>query len=85
MKLIIDIHEAPLYTAICENGYIFDEDNEYIAKAIKNGILIPNNATNGEVLKTMFLPNRITKTDNIVHVEYDFTPEWWKSLYTGRK
>ena len=49
MKLIIDIPEAPLYrdmyTAICENGYIFDEDNEYIAKAIKNGTPIPDNAT----------------------------------------
>ena len=89
MKIIIDILEAPLYrdmyTAICENGYIFDEDNEDIAKAIKNGILIPDNATNGEVLQTIFMPNRITKTNNIVHVEYDFTPELWKSLYKYRK
>ncbi len=42
MKLIINIPEPPLYrdmyTAICENGYISDEDNEYIAEAIKNGI-----------------------------------------------
>ncbi len=46
MKLIIDIPEVPLYrdmyTAICENGYIFDEDNEYIAKAIKKGTPIPD-------------------------------------------
>ena len=50
MKLIINIPETPLYrdmyTAICENGYIFDEDNEYIAKAIKNGTPIPDNVTN---------------------------------------
>lgn len=42
MKTIIDIPETPLYrdiyTAICENGYIFDEYNEYIAKTIKDGI-----------------------------------------------
>lgn len=59
MKLIIDIPEVPLYrdmyTAICENGYIFDEDNEYIAKAIKNGTPISDNATNGDVMKIIFL------------------------------
>lgn len=36
MKLIVDIDEQE-YKDICENGYIYDEDNEYIAKVIANG------------------------------------------------
>lgn len=42
MQILIDIGEPPfykdIYTAICERGYIDDEDNEIIANAIKNGI-----------------------------------------------
>ena len=45
MKLIINIPEIPLYKDICENGYIYDEDNEYIAKVIANGTPL-------EVIKT---------------------------------
>ena len=40
MKLIIDIDED-YYKAIWENGYIYDEDNEDIAKAIRNGTPLP--------------------------------------------
>lgn len=39
MKLIIDIDED-VYKAILENGYIYDEDNEDIAKIIKDGTLL---------------------------------------------
>ena len=39
MKLIIDIDED-YYKAIWENGYIYDEDNEDIAKIIKDGTLL---------------------------------------------
>lgn len=82
MKLIIDIPEAPLYrdmyTAICENGYIFDEDNEYIAKAIKGGTPIPNNATNGDVIMAMF-PNVDFVTD--VFGGFNFPKWWWNASY----
>ena len=40
MKLIIDIDED-YYKAIWENGYIYDEDNEDIAKIIKDGTPLP--------------------------------------------
>lgn len=40
MKLIIDIDEQE-YKDICENGYVYDEDNEYIAKVIANGTELP--------------------------------------------
>ena len=77
MKLIIDI---PDELAEKEHWYT-DKEMWTVIKAAQNGTPIPDNATNGEVLKTMFMPNRITRTDDIVHIEYDFTPEWWNSPY----
>ena len=55
MRLIIDIHEDT-YKDIIKNGFIYDEDNEVVTHVIKNGTLIPEEATNGDVLKMMF-PN----------------------------
>jgi len=55
----------------------FEESKEYSYR-----IEIPDNATNGEVVKAMFKPNRITRTDDdIVHIDYDFTSEWWNAPY----
>lgn len=80
MKLIIDIDNKD-YEKL-KDGYIPFS----ILDTMQNGIFISDNATNGEVLETMFLPNRITKTNDIVHVEYDFTPEWWNAPYQeGRR
>ena len=47
---------------------------------------IPDNATNGEAIKAMFKPSRITRTDDTVNIEYDLTltPEWWNALYERR-
>ena len=43
---------------------------------------IPDNATNGQVIQTLFKPNRVERTDDDVIVEnYDFNKEWWNSLY----
>lgn len=46
MKIVIDIPEDD-YKAICDNGYIFDEDSEGIAKAIKNGTPV---STEGDLI-----------------------------------
>ena len=49
---------------------------------IRNGTPIPNNATNGDVIKAMFKPNHVERTDDNVIVEnYDFNKDWWNSLY----
>ena len=40
VELIIKIPKET-YKDIIENGFIYDEDNEYIAKAIKNGTPLP--------------------------------------------
>ena len=41
-----------------------------------------DNATNGEVIKMIFKPNRIEKIkDNVIVEEYMFDKDWWNSLY----
>ena len=58
MKLLIELPDTSIYNsmykAICENGSIYEEDNEAIAEAIKDGLLIPADATNGDVIKAVF-------------------------------
>lgn len=83
MKLLIDIPEAPLYrdmyTAICENEYIFDEDNEYIAKTIKNGTPIPDNATFGDVIEK--ITNRKPLEDNKDADNIIISTKLWNAPY----
>lgn len=57
MKIVIDILEE-IYTAICDNGYIFDEDSVDIAKAIKNGE--PYNSVVDPCDMNMFEPDGAT-------------------------
>ena len=48
---------------------------------IKNGTPIPDNATNGDVIKAMFEPNWIRRMDAIVTEGYEFNEVWWNSPY----
>lgn len=80
MKLIINIPEEKL-NIIKNKMYcgIYDSD---LYKTIANGISIPDNATNGKVIQTLFKPNRVERTDDDVIVEnYDFSEEWWNAPY----
>ena len=52
MKIVIDITEE-IYKDICDNGYIFDEDSEDIAKAIKNGTSVEPEITNDDLQAAM--------------------------------
>ena len=63
MKLIIDIDED-YYKAIWENGYIYDEDNEDIAKIIKDGTPLED-----ELDK---LKEKINSEDVDCQYEYDY-------------
>lgn len=75
MKLIIDIDED-YYKAILENGYIYDEDNEDIAKIIKDGTPLKN-ATNGEIFNKMF-----DSTFMFVNIyANDKMRVWWNTPY----
>lgn len=80
MKLIIDIPEE-IKAVIDKNG-----TNEIVAEtlwqAAQNGTPIPDNATNGNVIKALFKPNRVERIDDDVIVEnYDFNKDWWNSPY----
>lgn len=78
MKLIIDIPED--WEKGIKNMYDWDIAN-FLYETCRNGTPIPDNATNGEVLKTMFKPNRITRTDDVVREEYEFDEAWWNAPY----
>ena len=89
MKLIIDI-DKKLKSEVYRCGvFLSPTEKMSLIEAINNGTPIPDNATNGEVLKIMFKPNRITRTDDVVREEYEFNEVWWNASYqkggTNRK
>lgn len=65
MKLIIDIPEEE-YKNICENGYIYDEDNEYIAKVIANGTPLEAIKTDIHRHKMHFYPSDYTFINTLI-------------------
>lgn len=95
MRLIIDIPED-VYTRLFDNGI---KDNEIttddiceMARVLRLGIPIPDNATNGDVIKVMFPQAYISKDINsyVVEIEYDggdsafsrtYPIDWWNSPY----
>ena len=81
MKLIIDIPDNA-YANIQEHKRHTGFTILDLIKAIRHGTPIPDNATNGQVIRTLFKPNRVERTDDDVIVEnYDFTHEWWNAPY----
>ena len=82
MKLIIDIPKE-YYKRVENEGeeithsmIIFD-----LLHSIANGTPIPDNATNGEVIKALFKPNWIRRMDDVVREEYEFNEVWWNAPY----
>ena len=83
MKLIIDIPEENC-KLICSDGRPFLPSYKWI----KNGTPIPDNATNGDMIKAMF-PNADIEIHNItVYVIFDmhsnvisFDLDWWNAPY----
>ena len=80
MQIVIDIPEEDYILATKEDFSAIYNGN-HIAKAIKDGTPLPDNATNGDVIKAMFEPNRITRTDDVVTEEYEFNEVWWNEPY----
>ena len=60
MKLIIDIPEE-IIEYVQTNGCLSVNYDDEIATAIKNGTLIPDNVTNGEVIKAMFGDDKVSE------------------------
>lgn len=87
MKVLIDIPESILEN-IKEFEMIVDDDNSDVADCILNGIPIPDNATNGDMIKTMFPSIKIdfetyTKSE-VVHFrdgDAEFSHDWWNAPY----
>ena len=59
---------------------------EMLEEAILNGILLPDDATNGDVIKALFPDGSQVKgasiyimNDNKSNIFYDF--DWWNALY----
>ena len=82
--------ETEIIKAIKEMGvfrtpYKPDEVSRVVSKAIKaleeqkTGITIPDNATNGDVIKALF-PNGVPK-DVIWTLSFDKCLDWWNAPY----
>ena len=79
MKLIIDIPEYVI-DDMKECGFIPEEDNEELCKAIDNGTPIPDNATNGNsVIKIFF--SGIVRVNSRKNVSVEFNKNWWNAPY----
>lgn len=84
MKLIIDIDKDDY--EYMKNGYVPSTFKTF--SVIKNGTPIPDNATNGEVIKTIFPSGKIWKSDSYMCLLIDgqgdaqmFDVDWWNSPY----
>lgn len=81
MKVIIEIPEED-YIKI-NSGEKRIELSCNIAYEIANGIPIPDNATNGEVIRAIFKPNNVKRTDDdVIMEEYQFDTDWWNAPFT---
>lgn len=82
MKLLIDINKKDY--EYMKDGYVPHTFNMFYA--IKTGIPIPNNTTNGDVIKEIF-PNTSLHINEMSHTvwvgceEMSFRIDWWNSPY----
>lgn len=91
-KIIIDIQDDE-YTFIKETGVIKMSSDVYIANTIANGIAIPDNATNGDMIKALFPDIEIADSpclDKVytgimfgkyIGVNIDCMRDWWSAPY----
>jgi len=84
MKLIMDIDKNDY--EYMKNGYVPHSFNMFYT--IKNGTPIPDNATNGDVIKTMFGVKEVDMENTYcVHFPEEedyshyFFKDWWNSPY----
>lgn len=84
MKVIIDIDDD-LYTRLFDNGQTDAFDMLKACSAIRKGTSLPDNATNGDIIKTLF-PNYtyigvcvLDKYENILLRDVNY--HWWKAPY----
>ena len=82
MKVIIDIDDS--YYKVYKTSDKYNIDLSIGELAIKNGIQLPDNATNGDVIMAMFDCMVIDISDGEVCVEkiyFPFDEDWWNAPY----
>ena len=85
MKLIIDIDED-IYKE-CQGSIYFPDTGGVLFNVVKNGTPLPDNATNGDMIKALFPnieifePNKyeIAIKQNLGWIA--FKKEWWNAPY----
>lgn len=87
MQAVIEIPKF-VYDMIKAQKKVIDADVEIVGKAIVEGSVLPDNATNGDVIKALFPDGSQVKgagiyvmNDNKSNVFYDF--DWWNASYKG--
>lgn len=84
-KIVIEIDDKT-FGRIFHRDCIGQEHDYEVTRAIVNGTKLPDNATNGDVIKALFSNGSQVKgadiyimDDNKSNVFYDL--DWWNSLY----
>ena len=92
MQIVVDIPEED-YKEVLKDTYSGTPFENRIFTTIANGTPIPDNATNGEVIKVMFGADKVFGFIHYVHlmakvgnwfnegVVAEFDKDWWNSLY----
>lgn len=86
MKLIIDLPDKTIAHIRSDYGHkyfgcISDDDKKIITKAIYDGTPLPDNATNGEVIKALFPYMIINECEAFREKEILTSYEWWDTPY----
>lgn len=87
MKILVNMNDDS-YRALC-HGLMTMSDVENVNDSIKHGILLPNNATNGDVLCLMFpnmhytLSEKSQRVVTTIGIASSFDIDWWNSPYKG--
>lgn len=77
MQIVIDIPEAIYNTAKHTN--ILEANADALAECIRNGTVLPNNSTNGEVIQALF-PNIYEGFSNVIDLNL-----WWNAKYKAKE
>lgn len=82
MRVVIDIPEEE-YIRIC------DEPCTELALAVRNGTVLPDNPTNGDMIMAVFPNASITEIGGgstiVVANDYKFNSTWWNTPYREGK
>lgn len=101
MRIILEIPDEEV-EIIKRNGFNKDGTfsfklNEVVKQAIRNGVILPDKATNGDMIKAMFSKGKVRCEVSFTHdktvfsfpdgtyfgAECRFNTDWWNEPYKG--